>query len=352
MMSKIETGVNRNQTKTIHKICLFLLIIFMIFYSVLLIQEISIENPRRMILTYHLSIFSLNGFLLSIVFIKFIFMPKFKRRIKNEKFNLTSERDRFYKILIRRQIKNKNNSKDLIFNINCPRLCPICGSSEIAGVLKIKNIYSKLSIFTKINVCLEHLKLKKKENLSTKDWIYSINVLLSLIIFSTIAIITKIQFFLIFAFTLPIIFGILFIIPLVQNQIKNKKIKKFITFEVFSEGSIISVKNEDWLNTFKKNNQSEEISEFYSEKLHFLDRLLIIYHRMQRNSVEIAFIGLIFGLIPLLFLSNYISYAYLSLISAISLMFFVFFIILAIFIKYYIENNKLYNFKSEVFFAK
>ncbi|MHA1149419.1 MAG: hypothetical protein ACTSR8_14375 [Promethearchaeota archaeon] len=350
-MNNEFTEENKNYSKIFHTTCLILILIFVINFFFLIVQEIYILIPNRIIIVYYLLVFSFIGFLLSILYIILIFNKSIKNRFQNIKYNKKTTKNELYnKILIVRQISNNNNNfNPSIFNINSPKICPICGISEIAGTLRINNIHSRLQVCTIINVCSEHLKLKIKEKPSIKDWIYVIFLFLSLIIFSTLAIITKNQFYLVFAFTLPIIFAILFIIPLVQNPIKNSKIKKFIYLEAFDKGIIISVKNNEWFYDFKKYNQDTNISDSMNEGIGLTDSLLYIYRKMHRIFILVSIILII--VLPLIIsFSSYIGEVYSFIIIMMIFIILSFLVTIAMFIRMYIINRKLYNFTAKVFY--
>ena len=154
--------------------------------------------------------------------------------------------------------QGKKHHSKLVVNI--PERCPICGSKEIRGSIKIFNKeisqkdYITISIqrvnkFINLNICKEHIYLTEIN--FKKEYI---------ILFSS----ALLGFFLIFYFSpllgaIIIIIGVLY--SLFSDDKKTEKIRiidKYVNFDYFPEYSIISIKRSDWAEEFRKLNQCEE----------------------------------------------------------------------------------------------
>ena len=152
-------------------------------------------------------------------------------------------------------------TKKFELSVNIPEICPICGSKEIRGAIKIFNketskrdertiSIQKANKFINLNICKDHIYLTeinfKKE---------------SIILFSSVVL----GFFYFFIFFDPILTTILIIIgglySVNSNEKKRKKLRiidKYVNFDYFPEYSIISIKRSDWAEEFRNLNQNEE----------------------------------------------------------------------------------------------
>jgi len=124
--------------------------------------------------------------------------------------------------------------------IKPPKICPICGSKEIAGELmineKIRGISRDNPTYLEVLVCKEHQKLKKI-NLKM-IFLILFSIFICFFIMIIISPFDSIIFIVGFCTTLAYL-----IFNLIKYQEDIKLIEKFIIFEYFSERSVISIRN-------------------------------------------------------------------------------------------------------------
>jgi len=153
----------------------------------------------------------------------------------------------------------KTNKFEL--SVNIPEICPICGSKEIRGTIKIFNkgiskiddrliSIQKANKFINLNICKEHIYLTEINFI--KEYI----ILFSSVLFC---------FFYFLIFFDPILTTIIITIGGLYSVINSEKkhtklriIDKYINLNYLPEYSIISIRRSDWAEEFRNLNQSEE----------------------------------------------------------------------------------------------
>lgn len=154
-----------------------------------------------------------------------------------------------FEIKIQNEINSfsKKYKKKEIF-IEPPKICPICGSSEISNDRYLFN-KSKFNLSAKrinVLVCNKHIHDGSYQSF----WEYFIVFLILLSMFLAIIFRVIIVFM--------ILIGLLFIYSWSRFGAKSKKvifIKDYLIFNYFPEYSILTIKREDWAEEFRKLNQ-------------------------------------------------------------------------------------------------
>jgi len=312
---------HKNRWIDIIKLCIFVPIL------IVMLNFMYEINPDRLIST---------GFglliMLSAVVVVYIFHKLRKSRIQNSTFLksyepliLDNNYMNFKRFIITDPLYEYERTRIKELKISSPDICPICGSTEISDILKIQNIYFSPSKFIRVSVCKEHEKLIDK---TTWNFIVSI----------PFAIIFKNFMFIIISFFITI--GILLIsLPIIIILAKRRStfIRKNIFFESFNDFSVISVKNLEWAEIFKKNNVCSEVQKDILRKLSLLDVLLLNLRKKLTIFIVLSIIFL-FGLIPALILSSFFTDTIRQIIIGIYQVIFIFFIVICAYIYLYLIN--------------
>ncbi len=285
----------------------------------------------------------------------FDFKKRFMKDIftrKGNKLMITSKkRENFQRILISGSKPDSPRKKSIKLGIKSPKTCPICGSSEITGKSKIHNLYDHPLKFMRVYLCSEHLKLEIKEKNTKGFWIKIFSTFLAWIIFLFLADITKEFLFSLLFFIIWGIFLAFLIQPGIQDKIKKEKIMKFIFFESFREGSIISVKNSKWVNEFENINLYYEILKEADKDLICLDNL-IFYYRRKFVILIIVSVILWIGSFPLIAILSIQIEMFSAILVSIYLMLLMFIFIIAFYIKISLINIRFKKMKSELYVHK
>ena len=182
--------------------------------------------------------------------------------------------------------------------IKPPKICPICGSKEIAGELmineKIRGISRDNPTYLEVLVCKEHQKLKKI-NLKM-IFLILFSIFICFFIMIIISPFDSIIFIVGFCTTLAYL-----IFNLIKYQEDIKLIEKFIIFEYFSERSVISIRNYHWAEEFKQLNSCDE----FKGDLRLFEKLEAKYKRI-KVILGIMLIIAFLGIIPSLIIYNFI----------------------------------------------
>ncbi len=154
--------------------------------------------------------------------------------------------------------------KDVIY-INPPELCPICGSKEIAGTVKLPGLGGKFGEKQKyfsVLMCKEHGQLAKKSN--SPKFLY-IMCITFISIFLIIRLLSELINNSIILISLTGILGgsgaFISLYILYKDFRFQGVLEDYIVLQYSNTNSIISVKRSDWAEEFKK------LNEYYEDKL-------------------------------------------------------------------------------------
>ena len=203
----------------------------------------------------------------------------------------------FTKLIISKELIPSNLKDTKEVGMNFPKICPICGSKEIFKEDKVRNS-SVMNLLKEkhksilIPICKEHSRFKRK------IFLYSLFFILTFVI-SIFLISESLEFPLNLIILAPVILccyslAILIVTGIILNGLIN--------FEIFPEGYIISVKNDEWISKFKQINSCDElvIDEKSQDESYFFSILFLILN-LALIIMGVFSISILFGLLLIIF---------------------------------------------------
>ncbi len=179
--------------------------------------------------------------------------------------------------------------KDVIY-INPPELCPICGSKELAGMVKLPGLggsFGEKQKYISVLMCKEHGQLAKKSN--SPRFLY-IMCILFISIFLLIRFLSELINNSIILISLAGILGgcgAFISLYILYKDIRFQGVlEDYIVLQYSNTDSIISVKRSDWAEEFKKLNDHYEEDKLDLELVEEIKRKY--YKNMKKFAIVIS----------------------------------------------------------------
>ena len=184
---------------------------------------------------------------------------------------------------------SKNRRGHLQVRFSCPNICAVCGEKEILKFYRVNDKDGLSQYFIKIGLCRWH---RNPDSSSLKN-ILILGFVFFLIAEIVIFILTR-EFMLITAIILFFIMFCLFLYFFIPLAEREEMLKDYITFQNFSNHSVISIKNPRWTHEFKKLNICSKINpelDEFEEKMKKVKRF--------GQFLAVAVLGILFAGIPI-----------------------------------------------------
>ncbi|MFX1258504.1 MAG: hypothetical protein ACFFAN_11630 [Promethearchaeota archaeon] len=244
-------------------------------------------------------------------------------------------------------LKNPESDKSKI-EIKPPQICPICGLPPTNENYKINSKFKFPSNSFKIGICNNHFGLKL-ESARAKTILYLFAF--SLLLFALLLLISDYYNYILLRSTSFIVVVTLCSSLCAYNIFEDFKethiIRQYIFIESFKEGCVVSVKNPEWAEEFKKINQCTEIKIEPKEQLRACEKIEFKIYRIQLVLTGLAIISFI-GFLICLYYRNFFIIIDLVLIETIrrilngisSILMFILVFNYLYFVNYKIKNEK------------
>ncbi len=193
-----------------------------------------------------------------------------------------------------------DGKKNDIIYINPPELCPICGSKEIAGKVKLPGLggsFGEKQKYISVLMCKEHGQLAKKSN--SPRFLY-IMCILFISIFLLIRFLSELINNSIILISLAGILGgsgAFISLYILYKDIRFQGVlEDYIVLQYSNTDSIISIKRSDWAEEFKK------LNEHYEDKLdlELVEEIKRKYYKNMKKFVIVISSLMIFLVISLI----------------------------------------------------